>query len=49
MARLNADEVVLVGASWEVTLNNAANHAALLSDQASQRRSDEKPALGHET
>ena len=47
MARLKADEMIPVRASWEVTLNNAARHAALLSDQAGKRGGNKKPALGH--
>jgi hypothetical protein len=49
MARFKADEVVPVRTSWKVALNNAAHHVALLSDQSGKRRSDKKPALGHET
>src|SRR3954465_6076868 len=44
---LKADEVVPVRASREVTLDDAARYAALLSDQAGKRGGNEKPALGH--
>ena len=48
MPWLKADEVVPVRASREVTLDDAARYAALLSDQAGKRRRNKKPALDHE-
>jgi len=47
LAGLTVDEVLAVGASWEITLDDAARHALLLSDQVSQCGGDEKAALGH--
>jgi hypothetical protein len=47
LARLDADEMLPVGPSWEVALDNAAHHALLLADQASQCGCNQKAALGH--
>src|SRR4051794_24278938 len=47
VARLEADEMVPVGAGGKVALDDAAYHTLFLSDQASRRGCNEELALGH--